>query len=97
MRICEPYNGEELQWHPVTPSMGKASFQGPECCKPLKRKNIAAFFKPKAALGWRLCATTAVPSVCSCKPLHQLMDDALALGGVSQWPVMQRVASRGKL
>ncbi len=50
-RICEPYNDEELQWHPVTPSMSKTSFQGPECCKPLKRKSIATFFKPKAAPG----------------------------------------------
>ena len=50
-KICQPYNGEDLQWHPVTPSMSKTSFQGPECCKPLKRKSIATFFKPKAAPG----------------------------------------------
>ena len=51
MNICEPYNGEDLVWHPVTPSMSKISFQGPECCKPLKRKSIATFFKPKSAPG----------------------------------------------
>ena len=51
MRICEPYNGEDLQWHPVTTAMSKASFQGPECCKPLKRKSITTFFQPKAAPG----------------------------------------------
>ena len=51
MKVCEPYNGDDLQWHPVTPAMSKASFQGPECCKPLKRQSIAAFFKPKAAPG----------------------------------------------
>ena len=51
MRICELYNGEDLQWHPVTTAMSKASFQGPECCKPLKRKSITTFFQPKAAPG----------------------------------------------
>lgn len=51
MKVCEPYNGEDLQWHPVTPAMSKPSFQGPECCKPLKRQSIATFFKPKAAPG----------------------------------------------
>ena len=51
MKICEPYNGEDLVWHPVTPAMSKTSFQGPECCKPLKRKSIATFFKPKSAPG----------------------------------------------
>ncbi len=54
MRICEPYNGEDLQWHPVTTAMSKASFQGPDCCKPLKRKSITTFFQPKAAPGKRL-------------------------------------------
>jgi len=42
-----PYNGEDLKWFPVTPAMSKPSFQGPECCKPLKRQSIASFFKPK--------------------------------------------------
>ena len=51
MKICAPYNGEDLVWHPVTPSMSKTSFQGPECCKPLKRKSITTFFKPKSAPG----------------------------------------------
>ena len=51
MKICEPYDGEDLIWHPVTPSMSKTSFQGPECCKPLKRKSITTFFKPKSAPG----------------------------------------------
>ena len=51
MRIREPYNGEDLQWHPVTPSMSKISFQGPECSKPLKRKSITTFFQPKTAPG----------------------------------------------
>lgn len=42
-----PYNGEDLQWFPVTPAMSKPDFMGPECCKPLKRQSIATFFKPK--------------------------------------------------
>lgn len=49
--LCTPYNGEDLQWHPVTTAMSKPDFQGPECCKPLKRQNIASFFKPKGAKG----------------------------------------------
>jgi hypothetical protein len=48
-QLCTPYNGEDLVWHPVTPAMGKTDFQGPDCSKPLKRPNIAAFFKPKKA------------------------------------------------
>ncbi|BDA46358.1 Abasic site processing protein HMCES [Coccomyxa sp. Obi] len=45
--LCTPYNGEDLHWFPVTPAMSKPDFQGPECCKPLKRQSIATFFKPK--------------------------------------------------
>lgn len=47
--LCAPYNGEDLQWYPVTTAMSKPDFQGPECCKPLKRQSIATFFKPKKA------------------------------------------------
>ncbi|KAK9906507.1 hypothetical protein WJX75_003054 [Coccomyxa subellipsoidea] len=45
--LCSPYNGDDLQWFPVTTAMSKPDFQGPECCKPLKRQSIATFFKPK--------------------------------------------------
>ena len=67
MRIVEPYNGKDLQWHPVTPAMSKTSFQGPECCKPLKRKSITTFFQPKAAPGKLL-----IPDAINCRsPLHK--------------------------
>lgn len=44
----------ELQvWYPVTPAMGKASFDGPECVKEIKLKpeeknKILKFFNPKS-------------------------------------------------
>ncbi|EIE23986.1 DUF159-domain-containing protein [Coccomyxa subellipsoidea C-169] len=47
--LCAPYDGDDLQWYPVTTAMSKPDFQGPECCKPLKRQSIANFFKPKKA------------------------------------------------
>lgn len=73
MEICEPYNGEDLVWHPVTPSMSKSSFQGPECCKPLKRKSIATFFKPKSAPGTRqLACIYSNSKICgSCVPFRK--------------------------
>eukprot|EP00208_Stichococcus_sp_RCC1054_P001087 CAMPEP_0206144216 /NCGR_PEP_ID=MMETSP1473-20131121/23396_1 /ASSEMBLY_ACC=CAM_ASM_001109 /TAXON_ID=1461547 /ORGANISM="Stichococcus sp, Strain RCC1054" /LENGTH=491 /DNA_ID=CAMNT_0053539973 /DNA_START=197 /DNA_END=1672 /DNA_ORIENTATION=+ len=49
-KVAVPYNGEDLQWHPVTPELGKLSTQGPICCKPLKPKpGITAFFGKAAA------------------------------------------------
>ncbi|GAB2282411.1 hypothetical protein Dimus_016956 [Dionaea muscipula] len=49
--ILKPYEGPTLVWHPVTPSMGKPSFDGPECIKevPLKSagKLISNFFSAK--------------------------------------------------
>lgn len=51
-QLVTPYNGEDLVWHEVTPQMGKPAFQGPECCKPLKKgPGIAAFFKKPAPGG----------------------------------------------
>lgn len=50
-KLCLPYNEEDLQWHPVDPQMSKPHFQGPDCSKPLKRPNIANFFKAKPAPG----------------------------------------------
>lgn len=39
-KVAVPYNGEDLQWHPVTPELGKLSTQGPVCCRPLKPVHI---------------------------------------------------------
>ena len=45
--ISLPYNGEDLVWHPVTPSMSSMSYQSPDASQnmELKRGNIASFFK----------------------------------------------------
>lgn len=48
--LCQPYNGEDLQWFAVDPLMNNMKRDGPECCKPLKRKSIATFFKPKQGM-----------------------------------------------
>lgn len=54
---------QDLVWHEVTPQMGKPSFQGPECCKPLKKgPGIAAFFKKPAAGGKAPAAGGGKPS-----------------------------------
>ena len=45
--MCEPFNGEELKWHAVTPAMSNMRYHADDCAKELKRANIAAFFKPK--------------------------------------------------
>ena len=43
---------QELVWHEVTPEMGKVSFQGPSCSKPMKKvAGITAFFKSPGAGG----------------------------------------------
>ncbi|KAL0020070.1 hypothetical protein WJX79_002941 [Trebouxia sp. C0005] len=45
--ICTPYNGEDLVWHPVSPSMSSMSYQSPDASQnvELKKGNIASFFK----------------------------------------------------
>ncbi|GAB2226336.1 hypothetical protein Droror1_Dr00022138 [Drosera rotundifolia] len=54
--VLKPYEGRNLVWYPVTPSMGKPSFNGPECIKEISltsdEKPISKFFskevgKPK--------------------------------------------------
>ena len=45
-----PYSGEDLHWFPVDPAMSNMKNDGPGCCKPLKRKAITAFFKPRTGL-----------------------------------------------
>ncbi|KAL5698525.1 hypothetical protein ACHQM5_029553 [Ranunculus cassubicifolius] len=54
--LLKPYEDSDLAWHPVTPAMGKPSFDGPECINeiPLKseEKNlISNFFSKKKELG----------------------------------------------
>ena len=46
--ICSPYNGEDLVWHPVTPSMSSMSYQSPDASQDVlqKKGNISSFFKP---------------------------------------------------
>ena len=46
-QLCVPYNGEDLVWHPVTPSMSSMSYQSADASQnmELKKGNIASFFK----------------------------------------------------
>ncbi|KAL4434364.1 hypothetical protein ABPG75_000805 [Micractinium tetrahymenae] len=50
LHMCVPYNGEDLVWHPVTKQMNSPSFQGPECCKEVKKPSAKDFFKPRSAV-----------------------------------------------
>ncbi|XP_021907327.1 uncharacterized protein LOC110821713 [Carica papaya] len=50
--VLKPYEKDDLVWYPVTPAMGKPSFDGPECIKeiPLKKEEknqILKFFSTK--------------------------------------------------
>jgi putative SOS response-associated peptidase YedK len=53
LAVCAPYEGQDLVWHAVTPSMNKASYQGEDCAAPLKVATVSSFFshtkKPAAA------------------------------------------------
>ncbi|XP_060180344.1 uncharacterized protein LOC132610101 isoform X2 [Lycium barbarum] len=48
--LLKPYEESDLAWYPVTPAMGKPSFDGPECIKELKTnetRSISQFFSKK--------------------------------------------------
>ncbi|KAK4799294.1 hypothetical protein SAY86_024659 [Trapa natans] len=50
--VLKPYEGSDLVWYPVTPAMGKPSFDGPECIREILMKTedkhlISKFFSPK--------------------------------------------------
>ncbi|KAF4367570.1 uncharacterized protein LOC115712155 [Cannabis sativa] len=52
--LLKPYENPDLIWYPVTPAMGKPSFDGPECIKETKLKTdgnvpISKFFSTKGA------------------------------------------------
>lgn len=49
--LLKPYEEPDLVWYPVTPAMGKTSFDGPECIKEIQVKEtkpISMFFAKKA-------------------------------------------------
>ncbi|XP_059626266.1 uncharacterized protein LOC132269191 isoform X2 [Cornus florida] len=50
--LLKPYEEPDLVWYPVTPAMGKPSFDGPECIKEIqlkieKKNSISKFFSKK--------------------------------------------------
>ncbi|KAF8388507.1 hypothetical protein HHK36_027181 [Tetracentron sinense] len=50
--MLKPYEDPDLVWYPVTPAMGKSSFDGPECIKEIHMKTeeknlISKFFSKK--------------------------------------------------
>ncbi|KAL6271099.1 hypothetical protein ACE6H2_028010 [Prunus campanulata] len=50
--LLKPYEGPDLVWYPVTPAMGKVSFDGPECINEIQLKtegnnSITKFFMSK--------------------------------------------------
>ncbi|MED6163536.1 hypothetical protein PIB30_080900 [Stylosanthes scabra] len=52
--LLKPYEESDLAWCPVTPAMGKTSFDGPECIKEIQVKpesttSIAKFFSRKGS------------------------------------------------
>ncbi|XP_028769690.1 uncharacterized protein LOC114727133 [Neltuma alba] len=52
--LLKPYEESDLAWYPVTPAMGKPSFDGPECIKEIQLKternaSISKFFTKKGA------------------------------------------------
>lgn len=59
--ICTPYNGEDLVWHPVSPSMSSMSYQSPDASQnvELKKGNIASFFKTASKRDAKFATQTA--------------------------------------
>ena len=59
--ICTPYNGEDLVWHPVSPSMSSMSYQAPDASQnvEIKKGNIASFFKTTTKRDAKPATTTA--------------------------------------
>ncbi|XP_039046264.1 abasic site processing protein YoqW-like isoform X2 [Hibiscus syriacus] len=65
--LLKPYENPDLVWYPVTPAIGKLSFEGPECVKevPLKTQEnnlISNFFSTREVkkeqesnMDWSLC------------------------------------------
>ncbi|XP_057437163.1 uncharacterized protein LOC130729423 [Lotus japonicus] len=52
--VLKPYEESDLVWYPVSPAMGKASFDGPECIKEIQIKaegntSISKCFSRKGA------------------------------------------------
>ncbi|MBA0784410.1 hypothetical protein Gotri_006902 [Gossypium trilobum] len=46
--LLKPYENPDLVWYPVTPAIGKLSFEGPECVKETQEKNsISKFFSTR--------------------------------------------------
>lgn len=45
--LYEPYNEEDLIWHPVTLKMSNMGYQGTDCSKDIRQQGLGAFFKPK--------------------------------------------------
>ncbi|KAG2489105.1 hypothetical protein HYH03_012331 [Edaphochlamys debaryana] len=60
-RLCRPYGGPLLRWHPVTPEMSKPSYDKPDACKDVRTKkgSIGAFFKPAPAAKTPTAASSA--------------------------------------
>ncbi|EPS73813.1 hypothetical protein M569_00942, partial [Genlisea aurea] len=50
LQLLKPYEGKNLAWYPVTPAMGKVSFDGPDCIREVTSshvKPISQFFSKK--------------------------------------------------
>eukprot|EP00884_Botryococcus_braunii_P005722 jgi/Botrbrau1/15150/Bobra.0149s0019.1 len=49
--VYEPYNEQDLSWHPVTRKLSNMAYQGPDCSKDVRQQGLGAFFKPKVKPG----------------------------------------------
>eukprot|EP00210_Caulerpa_lentillifera_P009146 g8720.t1 len=50
-QLLAPYNGQDLQYHPVTNRMGKLTFQGKDCCIDVRTRGLSAFSDSTEAAG----------------------------------------------
>ncbi|CAI5721073.1 unnamed protein product [Hyaloperonospora brassicae] len=62
--LLQPYQGDDLKWHPVDKKVGSTRFQGEECAKPVDIKHAAdikSFFGVKTEKPAALASVGAVP------------------------------------
>ncbi|CAH9140675.1 unnamed protein product [Cuscuta epithymum] len=78
--LLKPYEDSDLVWYPVTPAMGKSSFDGPECIveiqlKAEETKSISQFFSKMGEKGTKSEVTPKEPPKESEKILMNKSDD----------------------
>lgn len=92
--ICTPYNGEDLVWHPVSPSMSSMSYQAPDASQnvEIKKGNIASFFKTTTKRDAKPATTTADTKADTKAALQQDAASRVTSSGIKAEPAVSQLA-----